>query len=84
MSTPRPGAEGASSEDRVEQDTPVVRGTGGDVEVPLEAGAADVAEQAADAGPSDGPPGTSLPLEADPADAAEQSAGVELDEDEHR
>ena len=84
MSTPRAGIEGASSEDRAEQETPVVRATGGDVEVPLEAGSADVAEQAADAGGSEAPLGTSVPLEADPVDAAEQSAVVELDEDEHR
>ena len=84
MSTPGSGVEDASSEDRVEQDTPVVRDAGGDVEVPLEAGSADVAEQAADAGPPEAPLGTSVPLEADPADAAEQSAVVELDEDEHR
>ena len=77
MSTPS-----SSSEDRVEQETPVVREPDGQVEVPLEAGAADVAEQAADA--SHASAGTELPLEADAADAAEQSAVVELDEDEHR
>ena len=42
MSTP-----GASSEDRVEQETPVVRESAGLVDVPLEADAADAAEQAA-------------------------------------
>lgn len=84
MSTPGAGVEGASSEDRVEQDTPVVRRSAGDLEVPLEAASADVAEQAADAGPTEAPTGTDLPLEADAADAAEQSAVVELDEDEHR
>ena len=79
MSTPS-----ASSEDRVEQDTPVVREPAADVQVPLEAVDADVVEQAADAtapGPS---PRTDVPLEADAADAAEQSAVVELDEDERR
>ena len=84
MSTPPSSIEGASSEDRAEQDTPVVRPAGEQVEVPLEAGAADVAEQAADAGPPEPPAGTDLPLEADAADAAEQAAVVELDEDEHR
>ena len=79
MSTPS-----SSSEDRVEQDTPVVREPGADVEVPLEAGAADVVEQAAAAGPPETPLGTDVPLEADAADAAEQSAVVELDEDERR
>ena len=77
MSTPS-----SSREDRVEQQTPVVREPDGSVEVPLEAGAADVAEQAAEASPA--PFGEDLPLEADAADAAEQSAVVELDEDEHR
>jgi hypothetical protein len=72
----------SSSEDRVEQETPVVREPDGSVEVPLEAGAADVAEQAEEA--SRAPFGEELPLEADAADAAEQSAVVELDEDEHR
>ena len=79
MSTPS-----ASSEDRVEQDTPVVREPATDVEVPLEAAAADVVEQAADAGPRPSGASAELPLEADAYDAAEQSAVVELDEDEHR
>ena len=79
MSTPS-----SSSEDRLEQDTPVVRAAGADVEVPLEAVDADVVEQAADAGPPEPPLHREVPLEADPADAAEQAAVVELDEDEHR
>ncbi len=79
MSTPS-----SSSEDRVEQDTPVVREPAPDVEVPLEAVAADVVEQAADAGPRASGVRTELPLEADAYDAAEQSAVVELDEDERR
>ena len=89
MSTPGtsrggPSSEGASSEDRAEQDTPVVPEATGDVEVPLEAVGADVAEQAAGTGPT-APTGVGdLPLEADPADAAEQAAVVELDEDERR
>jgi hypothetical protein len=37
----------SSSEDRVEQDTPVVPVSSTDLEVPLEADAADAAEQAA-------------------------------------
>jgi hypothetical protein len=74
----------SSSEDRVEQDTPVVREPGADVEVPLEAVDADVVEQAADAGPAEPPVSPEVPLEVDPADAAEQSAVVELDEDDHR
>jgi hypothetical protein len=74
----------SSSEDRVEQETPAVRAAGEQVEVPLEAGAADVAEQAADAGPPASSPRADVPLEVDPADAAEQSAVVELDEDERR
>jgi hypothetical protein len=84
VSTPRPGIEGASSEDRVEQDTPLLRGPGEDVQVPLEAGAADVAEQAAQAGPPEPAAPAQVPLEADAADAVDQSAVVELDEDEHR
>ena len=79
MSTPS-----SSSEDRAEQDTPVVREPGADVEVPLEATGADVVEQAAAAGPPEPPQTADLPLEADAADAAEQAAVVELDEDEHR
>ena len=79
MSTPS-----SSSEDRVEQDTPVVRAPAADVEVPLEAVDADVVEQAADAGPAAPPLDTEVPLEADPADAAELFAVVELDEDDHR
>ena len=55
-----------------------------DVQVPLEAGAADVAEQAAEAGPPEPSAPARVPLEADPADAVEQAAVVELDEDEHR
>ena len=84
MSTPRPGIEGASSEDRAEQDTPVVREPGADVQVPLEAVDADVVEQAADPARGGRPPSDDVPLEVDPADAAEQSAVVELDEDERR
>jgi hypothetical protein len=84
VSTPDPVGEGSSSEDRVEQDTPVVRTAPEDVEVPLEAVAADVAEQAAGAGPPEPPVLTDLPFEADAADAAEQAAVVELDEDDHR
>jgi hypothetical protein len=74
----------STPEDRVEQDTPVVREPGADVEVPLEAADADVVEQAAGAGPPEPPVRRDLPLEVDAADAAEQSAVVELDEDEHR
>ena len=84
MSTPRPGIEGASSEDRAEQDTPVVREPVADVQVPLEAVEADVVEQTADAATAGRSPDDDLPLEVDPADAAEQSAVVELDEDERR
>ena len=74
----------STPEDRAEQQTPVVPEGADEVQVPLEATGADVAEQAAGAGP----PGPSvladLPLEADAADAAEQAAVVELDEDDHR
>jgi hypothetical protein len=84
VSTPDLSAEGASSEDRAEQQTPVVRGADGDAEVPFEAVGADVAEQAASAGPPEPPVDADLPLEADAADAAEQAAVVELDEDDHR
>ena len=79
MSTPS-----SSSEDRAEQDTPVVREPAADVEVPLEAVPADVVEQATDAGAAQPPGAADVPLEADPADAAEQAAVVELDEDEER
>ena len=74
----------STPEDRVEQDTPLVRESDGDVQVPLEAVDADVVEQAADAGPTPTPVSTDVPLEADAADAADQSAVVEHDEDEHR
>ena len=74
----------STPEDRAEQDTPLVRPAQDDVQVPLEAGAADVLEQSTDAGPPAPPSRPDLPLEADAADAAEQSAVVELDEDEHR
>ena len=74
----------STSEDRAEQDTPVVRAADGEVDVPLEAVGADVAEQAAGAGPPEPPAVADLPLEADAADAAEQAAVVELDEDDHR
>ena len=74
----------STPEDRVEQDTPLVRESGADVQVPLEAVDADVVEQEAAAGPPEPPVRAELPLEADAADAAEQSAVVELDEEEHR
>jgi hypothetical protein len=74
----------STPEDRAEQQTPVVRAPGEDVDVPLEAVDADVVEQAAGAGPPETSARADLPLEADPADAAEQDAVVELDEDEHR
>ncbi len=54
------------------------------MQVPFEAVGADVAEQAAGAGPPEPPVDADLPLEADAADAAEQAAVVELDEDERR
>ena len=79
MSTPS-----SSSEDRAEQDTPLVREPAQDVQVPLEAVEADVVEQATGAGTAGRALGDDLPLEVDPADAAEQSAVVELDEDERR
>ena len=58
-------------------------------DVPLEAPAADVAEQALPTAPGqhvadEGGDAGRLPLEADPADAAEQAVVVELDEDERR
>ncbi len=73
-----------STPDHVEQDTPVVAAPSADLEVPLEAVEADVAEQAADAGRSSPGAATELPLEADAADAAEQAVVVPLDEDEGR
>ena len=79
MSTPS-----SSSEDRAEQETPVVREPETDVQVPLEAVEADVVEQATGAGTAGRALGDDLPLEVDPADAADQSAVVELDEDERR
>ena len=79
MSTPE-----STSEDRAEQETSLVREDDGDAEVPFEAVGADVAEQAADAGPSQPTGVADLPLEADAADAAEQAAVVDLDEDERR
>ena len=84
MSTPDSTSPDATSEDRAEQQTPLVREADGDAEVPFEAVGADVAEQAAGAGPPEPPVLADLPLEADPADAAEQAAVVELDEDDHR
>jgi len=74
----------SSDADRTEQQTPLVRGADGDAEVPFEAVGADVAEQAAGAGPPEPAVVADLPLEADAADAAEQAAVVELDEDDHR
>ena len=74
----------STPEDRVEQDTPVVRAPDTEVEVPLEAVDADVVEQAADAGPSEPPPRADVPLEADAADAAEQARVVELGEEDYR
>ena len=53
-------------------------------EVPLEADAADVADQAVAAGPGEHVAGRDLPLEVDPADAAEQAVVVEDDEEERR
>ena len=81
----------ATPEDRQEQRTTPT----GDAErrvdpdVPLEAPAADVAEQALATAPGqhvadEGGDAGLLPLEADPADAAEQAVVVELDEDERR
>ena len=74
----------STPEDRLEQQTPVVREPAADVEVPLEAVDADVVEQAAEPDRASLGGSGDLPLEADAADAAEQSAVVELDEDEHR
>jgi hypothetical protein len=54
-----------------------------DFDVPLEAAEADVAEQAAAAGPGEHVAARDLPLEADELDAAEQAVVVEQD-DEYR
>jgi hypothetical protein len=54
-----------------------------EVEVPLEAPAADVAEQQIPAGPGEHVAARDLPLEADELDAAEQAVVVEQD-DEYR
>ena len=54
-----------------------------DVEVPLEAAAADVVEQQAVAGPGEHVAARDVPLEADEMDAAEQAVVVEQD-DEYR
>lgn len=76
----------ATPEDRVEQqETPTRDAAPRTVpEVPLEATAADVSEQAAEVGPTEHRATRDLPLESDPADASEQAAVVELDEDERR
>ncbi len=74
----------STPEDRAEQQTPVVRASDDDVQVPLEAVDADVVEQATDVGPTAARSTTDLPLEVDPADAAEQSDVVDLDDDERR
>ena len=78
MSSPEPGAEPA---DVAEQGSSPAAP---DVAVPLEAGDADVVEQAVETGPTERAAAGALPLEADAADAAEQSVEVELDEDEGR
>ncbi|MCW2572370.1 MAG: hypothetical protein JWO88_2428 [Frankiales bacterium] len=54
-----------------------------DIDVPLEAAEADVAEQAAAAGPGEHIAARDIPLEADELDAAEQAVVVEQD-DEYR
>ena len=69
-------AEQHASATRDEASTP-------DVEVPLEASAADVAEQQVTAGPGEHVASRDLPLEADELDAAEQAVVVEED-DEYR
>lgn len=52
-----------------------------EVELPLEAAEADVAEQQAVAGPGEHVAARDLPLEADEADAQEQAIVVEQDDD---
>ena len=52
------------------------------LDYPLEADAADVAEQAVDAGPAPHAVDRDLPLEAPEADALEQAQVVPFDEDE--
>jgi hypothetical protein len=52
-----------------------------DVEVPLEAAEADVAEQSVAAGPGEHVAAREMPLEADEGDAAEQAVVVEDDDD---
>ena len=52
--------------------------------VPLEATAADVAEQAPPVAPGEHLAARDLPLEADAADAAEQAVVVDVDEDDRR
>jgi hypothetical protein len=69
-------AEQRASAARDEATTPAV-------EVPLEAPAADVAEQAVPTGPGEHVAARDLPLEADELDAAEQAVVVEED-DEYR
>jgi hypothetical protein len=52
-----------------------------DVELPLEAAEADVAEQSAAAAPGEHTAAREIPLEADEGDAAEQAVVVEEDEE---
>ena len=81
----------STPEDRLEQQSTPTRDAERrqDPTVPLEAPAADVAEQAVATAPGqhvadEGGDAGELPVEADPADAAEQAVVVELDEDERR
>ena len=81
----------STPEDRVEQQSTPTRDAPlpEPPDVPLEAPAPDVVEQALPTGPGqhradEGGDAGVLPLEADPADAGEQAVVVELDEDERR
>jgi hypothetical protein len=55
-----------------------------EVDVPLEAPEADVAEQSAAAAPGEHVAAREIPLEADEADAAEQAVVVEQEDEEYR
>ena len=76
----------ATPEDRAEQEVTPTREVPPSPapDVPLEAPAADVQEQAARVGPGEHVTPRDVPLEADAADTAEQSTVVEIDEDERR
>lgn len=84
------GSEGSATEatgaDAADQRATPARDAalGATPEVPLEADAADVLDQASTVGAGEHVAGRDLPLEVDPADAAEQAVVVEDDDEERR